>query len=115
MKLLRTAVEIDREFSRLIKHYKRVSFAVAWASTGFPGYQLLIEQKKKIQKGIVGIHFYQTDPKFIDHFRNDSRLTFVKQPNGVFHPKIYLFEEFLQHLGMLAWQRQFHERRVPFK
>jgi hypothetical protein len=57
MKLFKNPNEIEREFSRLIKRYKHVSFAVAWANTGFSGYRLLVKQKKKIKKGIVGIHF----------------------------------------------------------
>jgi hypothetical protein len=112
MKLFKNPNEIEREFSRLIKRYKHVSFAVAWANTGFSGYRLLVKQKKKIKKGIVGIHFYHTDPQFIDHFRTDKRVLFVKQPKGVFHPKIYLFENSPQRMGMLAWECQFHERRI---
>jgi HKD family nuclease len=92
MELLTNPNKIERAFSRLINRYKHVSFAVAWASTGFPGYELLVRQETKIQKGIIGTHFYQTDPKFIDHFLSDERVLFVKQPNGVFHPKVFLFE-----------------------
>ena len=40
----------------------------------------------------MGTHFYQTHPDFLKVFIGDRRFRFVLQPSGVFHPKIYLFE-----------------------
>jgi hypothetical protein len=76
----------------MLERHRSVSFAVAWASHNFPGYDQLLKQELKIKSGIVGIHFYQTHPSFIEHFLNDKRIKFVKDSSGVFHPKFYLFE-----------------------
>jgi hypothetical protein len=92
MQILTSVSEIANAFSELIERYQHVSLAVAWASEGFDGYELLIKHAEKIRCAIVGTHFYQTDPRFIEYFIDDQRVAFVQQPNGVFHPKVYLFE-----------------------
>ncbi|MDR3490210.1 MAG: phospholipase D family protein [Bradyrhizobium sp.] len=91
MKLITTARQLDVAFRQLLDQYKKVSFAVAWASHGFSGYAQLVKHQKKIGQGIVGTHFYQTHPAFIDKFMGDERVRFVKQTDGTFHPKFYLF------------------------
>jgi hypothetical protein len=40
---------------------------------------------------VVGLHFWQTHPLFIEQFLSDKRVKFEKQSSGIFHPKIYLF------------------------
>ncbi|MDB2685933.1 phospholipase D family protein [Mariniblastus sp.] len=55
-------------------------------------FELLVQHQSKIKNLIVGIHFYQTDPDFIEQFLSDKNVKFVMHPNGVFHPKMYLFE-----------------------
>jgi len=40
---------------------------------------------------IVGTHFYQTHPQFIEHFLNHPNGRFILREDGVFHPKVYLF------------------------
>lgn len=40
----------------------------------------------------MGIHFYQTHPNFIKEFIDDEKVKFKTNPNGIFHPKIYLFQ-----------------------
>jgi hypothetical protein len=42
---------------------------------------------------VVGTHFYQTNPEFIEAFLDCSNVRFVWNPDGVFHPKVYLFEK----------------------
>ena len=91
MKLLTSKNQLEKAFCQLLPKYEHVSFAVAWASHGFPGYEQLIQHRQKIARGIVGIHFYQTHPTFIERFMQDERVRFVKQPDGTFHPKGYLF------------------------
>jgi hypothetical protein len=53
---------------------------------------LLVNNSRKIGKMVVGIHFYQTHPRFIETFLGDRRVRFVMNPDGIFHPKTYLFE-----------------------
>lgn len=92
MRLLTTSAALGKAFEQLLARHKKLSFAVAWASHNFPGYEELLKHERKIQQGIVGIHFYQTHPSFIEHFLNDERVKFMKDSSELFHPKFYLFE-----------------------
>lgn len=91
MKLLTTAIELEQEFRRLIKQYDNYYWATAWASTGSSLFKDLVKNKDKIRKIVVGIHFYQTHPDFIEEFLNNKDVHFIQQPAGTFHPKLYLF------------------------
>lgn len=42
---------------------------------------------------VVGTHFYQTHPQFMSAFLATPRVRFVLNPDGVYHPKVYLFEK----------------------
>lgn len=92
MKLLTTPLEIENAICNLIKSYNVISFASAWASKSSKAFPLLLKHSKKINKVVVGIHFYQTNPNFIKEFINDKKVKFKTNPTGIFHPKIYLFE-----------------------
>jgi len=92
MKIIVTPNQLNNEIKRLIKTYKQYYWAMAWASTSFECYNLLLKNKRKIKQMIVGIHLYQTDPEFIKRFMNSDNVRFMKQPNGIFHPKIYFFQ-----------------------
>lgn len=93
MEIVSSPEEISEILCKAIKKYKNVSFAVAWASANTKVYQLLIqkENKKKIFNSVVGLHFYQTHPDFLESFILHKEVKFVKNQKGVFHPKIYLF------------------------
>lgn len=91
MKLLIKSKELQREFKRLIKQYDKFYWATAWASSSSIFFNDLIENKEKIKKIVVGIHFYQTHPDFIEEFIENMNVRFIQQPEGTFHPKIYLF------------------------
>lgn len=91
MKLLTTAAELEKEFKRLINKYKEFYWTTAWAGATFQLFDDLISKKERIKKIVVGIHFYQTHPDFIEEFLNDNRVRFMQQPEGTFHPKLYLF------------------------
>lgn len=93
MKLITTAIELEKEFIRLIKQYDNFYWATAWASSGTKIFNDLITNKIKIQKLVVGIHFYQTHPDFIEAFLNNNKVRFIQQPEGTFHPKLYLFTD----------------------
>jgi len=92
MRLLTTPAALEKAFAQLVARHKKLSFAVAWASHNFSGYKELLKHDRKIQQGIVGIHFYQTHPSFIEHFLSDERVKFMKDSSELFHPKFYLFE-----------------------
>lgn len=91
MKLLTTSNSLQTEFARLIKQYSNYYWATAWASTSPKLFNELLLLKDRINKITVGIHFYQTDPDFIEAFIGDDRVRFIQQPDGTFHPKLYLF------------------------
>jgi HKD family nuclease len=91
MRLITTSESLFATFKEQLGSHKKLSFAVAWASHGFPACKELLKHEKKIERGTVGIHFYQTDPDFIEHFLEDERIKFAKQASGTFHPKVYLF------------------------
>lgn len=92
MRVLTTAAEIDGELTRLIKGCTTCQIAVAWAGVGFDTFGLLTKHQKKIGRMVVGTHFYQTHPQFIEAFLDHHGVRFVLNPDGVYHPKVYLFE-----------------------
>ena len=92
MKFISSTKEMKRVLSRSIKKYKYYKWAVAWASSKAPEFVYLENNIKKNDKLVVGIHFYQTDPDFIESFVGKKNVHFILQPSGTFHPKIYLFE-----------------------
>lgn len=98
MQLVTTSSDIARIFRRELNKCRSASFAVAWAGTGFLGYDLLVQSRSKIGRAVVGTHFYQTSPDFIREFKRSSKVRFVMDHSSLFHPKIYLFE----HAGS-AW------------
>lgn len=91
MKLLISALQLTTEFNRLIKQYSEFYWATAWAGASSKEFVNLLQYKDKIKKMIVGIHFYQTHPDFIQAFLSNTNVQFISQPKGTFHPKIYLF------------------------
>lgn len=93
MKLITTATELEKEFRRLTQQYDNFYWATAWASSGSKLFNDLLTNKDKIQKIVVGIHFYQTHPDFIEAFLNHKKVRFIQQPEGTFHPKLYLFSD----------------------
>jgi HKD family nuclease len=93
VRMLTTADDINTELVRLIREAASCQIAVAWASVGFPAFDLLSRHRGKIARMVVGTHFYQTHPDFIEAFRSHRQVRFVLRSDGVFHPKVYLFEK----------------------
>ncbi|MBN2833584.1 MAG: phospholipase D family protein, partial [Candidatus Delongbacteria bacterium] len=91
MKVIFEAKDLVKEFKRLMKSYNEFYWSTAWAGIDSLVYKDLILNKHKIKKIVVGIHFFQTHPDFILEFLDNNKVKYVKQPNGTFHPKIYLF------------------------
>lgn len=92
MRLLPNSKQINKEVTRLIDECDTCQIAVAWATMGFDACNRLIKNRQKIDRMVVGTHFFQTHPDFIREFREHARVRFVKKTDGVFHPKLYLFE-----------------------
>lgn len=54
-------------------------------------YDQFRKNSAKIKKLVVGIHFYQTHPDFLQQFVGNRKVKIVLQPSGTFHPKLFLF------------------------
>ena len=93
MKLLTTTAAIKRELSRLLRECSACRIAVAWASVGFDAFELLKKHSKKIERMVVGTHFYQTHPSFIEAFVAHPNVRIVMNTEELFHPKVYFFEK----------------------
>lgn len=91
MKLISKSNELKSLFLNSLKWCDSLYFATAWASPVKGLFEKLLENRKKIKLGVVGIHFYQTHPDFIKEFIDDKKVKFVMQTSGTFHPKVYFF------------------------
>lgn len=92
MRILSNSREIEKTLIDLLSKCESCSIAVAWASAKNKFFNVLFDNSKKVKKLIVGMHFYQTDPDFLETFKNEDSLKVVKDLSGVFHPKIYFFK-----------------------
>jgi hypothetical protein len=94
MKFLSTPTALGAEFRRLTKRYSHFDWAIAWATAGHDLFKTLIKYRAKIRRIIVGTHFHQTSPEFIEALTDVPTVRFCLNQdglNGVFHPKLYLF------------------------
>ena len=91
MKLISTNAELRKQLKRLVLKYPHVSIATAWASADTDVFRALVSNEDRIVKAVIGTHFYQTHPDVLDQFVGSKRVKFILQPDGVFHPKVYLF------------------------
>lgn len=90
MKLLLSADEIGKALTSLMD-FEEYYWAVAWAGQPNRLFDQLKQGKSRIKQLVVGTHFHQTSPIFIQELREHPGVRFIVQPSGVFHPKIYLF------------------------
>lgn len=91
MQLITTNAELNLQLKRLIEKYDHIVIATAWASADTAVFKSLVRHKEKIARAIIGTHFYQTHPDVLDQFVGAQHVRFMLQPDGVFHPKVYLF------------------------
>ena len=82
---------LSQKLIKLIEKHDNIAFAVAWANHKTEAYETLIRNKKKILRAVIGTHFYQTHPDVLKCFIDCNEVRFVLQPQGIFHPKAYLF------------------------
>jgi len=83
---------MSRALRGAMRRYAHFRWSVAWASSAFPLFEELLKNRDRVSQLVVGTHFYQTHPDFLKVFVDDPKVRVVLQPSGVFHPKIYLFE-----------------------
>jgi hypothetical protein len=91
MKLISAPAHLQKEFLRLIRNYPQYYWATAWAGISPTLFKELEKNEDKISQLVIGTHFFQTHLDFIARFINSKKVRFIKQPEGTFHPKIYLF------------------------
>lgn len=91
MQLLSNNISIKDKLIDLISNCKNMQIAVAWATSNHEVFKVLLDNRHKINKFIVGTHFYQTDPRFLENFIGDDKVKVIKNSGEVFHPKIYYF------------------------
>ncbi|OBT00493.1 hypothetical protein A9257_07370 [Vibrio cyclitrophicus] len=93
MKVISNPSEIDRTLVKLMQRYTKYHIATAWASMGSKASFELVKNKARIVQMVVGTHFFQTHPNFIDKFINNDSVKFILKTDGIFHPKVYLFSK----------------------
>ncbi len=91
MKILLSSAEIENAIIAAMRNYSKFYWTVAWAGIGSKSFEELLENRAKIEKMVIGTHFYQTNPNFIAQFIDDEKVKFKQQTSGIFHPKLYLF------------------------
>jgi len=91
MKLITESKILEKEFIRLQESYDKYYWLTAWASASSLAFKKLDTYREKIEKIVVGIHFYQTHPDFIETFLDTEEIKYIKQPEGTYHPKLFLF------------------------
>lgn len=91
MKIISNPKKIDKALVSLIKKYDSYYIATAWASVGFDAFQELLDNQENIKKMVVGLHFYQTHPDFIQRFMSNKKVKYILNSSGIYHPKFYLF------------------------
>ena len=83
--------DLIAHFESACKRYNKISFVTAWAGI-HPVIDKLFENIHKIKNSVVGLHFYQTSPDFINRFSVTRNIQYNKRMStDVFHPKAYLF------------------------
>lgn len=91
MELITDSKDLESKFLSLLEKYSNYFFSTAWAGLGSRVEKSLWEKRSRIKKAIIGTHFYQTHPNFIEKYMNLKSVRFIYQPNGTYHPKCYLF------------------------
>jgi len=91
MRLIKGGKKLSTTIGKLTEKHENVSFAVAWASSDTEAFNAISLHRSKIQNSVIGTHFYQTHPDVLDEFIGFEECRFIMQPQGVFHPKVYLF------------------------
>lgn len=94
VQMLTDDLALRETFGRLCSSYRRLEAAVAWC--GSPReevpYSLMVPVAKRTSV-LVGADFDHTHPEGLDRLRElGVAVRIVKAEEGIFHPKVYLFE-----------------------
>jgi hypothetical protein len=65
MRLITSKNKLEAECTRLLRNYHAFLWTTAWAGVSSKMYQKLVAAKGKIDRLVVGLHFFQTHPDFI--------------------------------------------------
>ena len=83
--------DIASSLTRLFEQSDDVFIAVAWGTSN-SALAALIKNKLKIRRLVVGTHFYQTEPAFLEKISAlDAARVMDASGHATFHPKVYLF------------------------
>lgn len=102
MKLITSSLKLQSTFTSLINAHSSFSCLVAWAGKSSVPVNTIANNQAKCRQVVVGTHFYQTHPDFIEQFMKWESVKFVKQPSGVFHPKAFLFWSSTEKFDLLV-------------
>ncbi|MZG55064.1 restriction endonuclease PLD domain-containing protein [Photobacterium lucens] len=91
MKIISKPSDIDKTLVKLMKRYSKYYIATAWASMGSKASSELAANQDRIAQMVVGTHFFQTHPNFIEKFMDSENVRFILKSDGIYHPKVYLF------------------------
>src|SRR5690606_16594370 len=94
MKFIASHNAFGAEFHRLTRQYRHFDWAIAWAGVGHEAFKYLVTHPAKVRRIVVGTHFHQTSPTFIDAVSGIANVRFRLDQDslsGVFHPKLYVF------------------------
>jgi hypothetical protein len=92
MKIIVCSQSFKNEFLRLQKYYNEYYWTVAWAGIESSTFEILKNNRQKMKRILIGLHFYQTHPDFINEFLLEESVRYIKNTEGTFHPKLYLFK-----------------------
>src|SRR5690349_19679924 len=90
-----TGGEVARTLTKLTRGSSRLLWSVAWTTRNAILEELLRAGRDgRIEKCVVGICFYQTDPFVLKELKPFSSVRVARNDTaGVFHPKVYVFFE----------------------
>lgn len=91
MYLISDGKKLSEKLITLIQQHENIAISVAWASANTEVFKVLNKNRKKIKCAVIGTHFYQTHPDVLENFIDCDEVRFLLQPQGIFHPKAYLF------------------------
>jgi hypothetical protein len=86
MELLTTPKELEKKFGEAMRRYHHFRWCVAWASSGFPLCDEVLSRRDQISQLVIGIHFYQTHPEFLEALKDHRGTRVILLPKGIFHP-----------------------------
>lgn len=83
--------DIASSLVRLFSQSEEVFIAVAWGTSN-SALAALLKNKSKISRLIVGTHFFQTEPLFLEKISSlEAAKVMDASGHATFHPKVYLF------------------------